>query len=180
MTAEEIFPHLFAHLRKGLMIHDQLAQGFGFLNLCGYQKCHEYHFYEESRNYHKLMIAYLENYNKLVQEEVIEVPHIIPPSWYNYTRMDVDPNTKKNSIKDFMKKWIDWEEETKKLLMTDYKILWEQNDICGAIIIKELLEEVNEELIDARDKRLNLEAINYDMPQIISEQKNLCELYKHK
>ena len=51
MTSEEIFSHLSSHMIKGLMIHDQLASAYKFLNLCGYSKCHEYHYFEESRTY---------------------------------------------------------------------------------------------------------------------------------
>ena len=40
MTVEEIFSLLSTHMAKGLMIHEQLATAFGFLNLCGYRKCH--------------------------------------------------------------------------------------------------------------------------------------------
>jgi hypothetical protein len=35
--------------------------------------------------------------------------------WHKYTTMDVDTNTKRNSIKDLMTKWVEWERSTKKL-----------------------------------------------------------------
>jgi len=35
--------------------------------------------------------------------------------------MEVDTNTKRSAVKDSMKKWVDWEKETKVLLEASYK-----------------------------------------------------------
>lgn len=180
MTVEEIFSHISAHMIKGLMIHDQLSSGYGFLNLCGYKKCHEYHYFEESYNYRCLQDYYLEHYNKLIPEEKIENPNIIPANWYKYARIDVDANTKRAAVKDMMKKWVTWEQETKMLLETSYKALYDMGEISAARKIGHFLDDVNEELSWAESKHISLENTGYEIGSIIGQQKHLCKKYWEK
>ena len=180
MTVEEIFSHLAAHMIKGLMIHDQIATAYGFLNLCGYKKCHEYHYFEESYNYRCLQDFYLNTYHKLIPEEKIENPAVIPSSWYKYSKIDVDANTKRSAVRDMMKKWVDWEQDTKTFLESSYKQLYDQNEICAALKIAALLKDVSKEWQYASEKHINLETSGYDISAIIAEQQPLCKKYWEK
>lgn len=177
MTNEEIFSQLATHMTKGLMVHNQIAIAFGFLNLCGYQKCHEYHFYEESKNYRELHNYYLMHFHKIILENEIEKPQIVPNSWLRYTSFDVDINTKREAIRELMKKWIEWEEEAKKLFEVSYKELYNNMAFAPAMLIKTLLLDTTEELAIAQKQLINLESMNYDMTQIISEQESLYKKY---
>ena len=40
-SVEDIFANLSAHMIEGLMIHDQMASYYKFLNLRSYAECHE-------------------------------------------------------------------------------------------------------------------------------------------
>lgn len=180
MIVEEIFSHLSAHMIKGLMIHDQLASAYDFLNLRGYRKCHEYHYFEESKNYRCLQTYYSEIYHKVIEEEKIDNPEIIPQNWLKHTKMDVDANTKRSAIRELMKKWVDWESETKTLLEQSYKQLFELGEIGAAIKIKDFLEDNCYELAHAEEKQINLEMIGYDLVKIIDEQNSLYEEYCSK
>lgn len=180
MTADEIFTQLCAHMIEGLMIHDQMASSYGFLNLCGYQKCHEYHYYHESYNYRCLYDYYLSHYHKLVKEAAIENPNIIPPNWYKYTRPDVDANTKRAAVKDLIKKWVDWEKDTKAKLEHAYKELYDLGDISAALKIAYFLNDASKELEYAESKMIDMENIGYDLGAIVNEQKYLYDKYKHK
>ena len=115
MTVEEIFATISSHMVKGLMIHTQLADYYDFLGLCGYKRCHEYHALKETCSYRGINRYYINHYNKLVVEQPIENPEVIPQNWYQYTRQDVDANTKRNAVKNGLDKWVEWEQETKKL-----------------------------------------------------------------
>lgn len=180
MNIEEIFSTLSAHMAKGLKIHNQLSNAFGFLNLHGYQKCHEYHFYEESNNYRDLNNFYIDNYNKLIVEEIEEKVDIIPSNWYKHIKDDVDTNTKRAAIRDLFKVWIDWEKETKTLLEKDYKELYELNEIYGALKIAELIKDVSEELKNAHKQFINLDSIGYDISLIVDEQETIYQKYLNK
>lgn len=180
MTVEEIFAKLSAHMIKGLMIHDQFSKAYGFLNLCGYQKCHQYHYYEESYNYHCLRDYYLNNYSKMIPEEKIEDPAIIPVNWYKYTKKDVDINTKRGAIQTMMNKWADWEKETKALLESSYKELYDAGEVCAALKISYFLQDVAKELKYVQTKLIDLETEGYNMSSIIGEQKELYCKYEEK
>ena len=180
MTIEEIFSQLAAHMAKGLIVHNQIADGFGFLNLKGYQKCHEYHYFEESSNYRYLIDFYLGHYYKMIKIEPIADPQIVPQNWYKYSKMDVDAGTKKNGIRELIKKWIEWEKDTQELLQSCYKELYGINELAAAIYLQKLITEVSDELKGAQEQYINLEAMNYDLSQIIAEQQTLYEEYKKK
>ena len=176
MTTEEIFAKISTHMAKGLRIHSQIAILYGFLNLCGYQKCHEYHFYEESCNYRCLQNFFLAHCGKMLHEDTIEEPDIIPSNWYKFSKFDVDANNKRSAIKDIVKKWVDWEKETKSLLESSYKQLYDLGEIDCALKISYFIKDVSHELATAQEKQINLESMGYDIVYIIDQQP---ELYKH-
>ena len=180
MSIEEIFSKISSHAAEGVSIHNQFSILFGFLNLCGYQKSQEYHYYEESYNYRCLQNFYLTHYGKMIKEEEVEKREIIPSNWYKYEKEEVDANNKKSTIKDIMKKWIQWEQDTKKLLESSYKQLYDLGDINGAAYVCKMVEEVSEELAAAKACHINLESIGYDMVYIIDIQKDVYEEYNEK
>lgn len=177
---EDIFSTLFAHMRKGVQMHNDLAYAFGFLNLLGYKKCHEYHMLEELHNYYEAKDFFLYNYSKMLIDENYEPVEIIPANWYKHSREDVDVNTKRSAIKDLTKIWVEWEKETKKLLEEKYKELYEMGEVLCAIKIAEMIKEVSEELKLAQEKQINLDSIGYDISLIVDEQSDLYDKYKEK
>ena len=54
-------------MKQGVEMHEQLADYYGFLNLPGYQKCHEYQMLCELLTYRKAKDMYMREYNQLVQ-----------------------------------------------------------------------------------------------------------------
>ena len=180
MTVEEIFNKIAAHMRKGLVVHDQIASIYGFLNLCGYKKCHEYHFLEESYAYRRLIDFYSDTYCKLLTADSLEIPKLIPSNWLKYTKMEVDINTKRNAIRDTMKQWVEWEQEAKKLWEDSYIKLYELGEVYAAQVIQTFLKDTAEELNMAREKQICLESSGYDMPFILEEQKSLYKKYEKK
>lgn len=178
MTVSEIFSALSAHFIKGLMIHDQLADYYDFLSLRGYKRCHEYHFKKESCSYRKLHRYYLNHYHKLIEEQRVDNPNVIPENWYKYLRTDVDPQTKKNAVKTGIAKWVEWERSTKSKLQEVYTDLYEQGEIATAMFIKEFIEDVDCELKYAERKYIDLMSVDYDLSFILEEQKRLHDKYK--
>ena len=178
MTVQEIFSELSAHCVRGMMVHDQMADYYDFLSLRGYKRCHEYHFKKESANYRKLHRYYLNHYNGLIGEEQIDNPDIIPPGWYRYTRFDVEPNTKRNAIKDGFSKWVEWEKETKSKLESACNTLYEMSEVSAAMFVKEMLKDVNCELKEAQRKHIELMSVEYDLSYVYAEQKRIHDKYK--
>lgn len=180
MTVEEIFSQISEHMVEGLMTHSQLSDYFGFLGLEGYQECHKYHYFSENINYRKLSDYYLSYYDKIIIEMPFTNPNIIPKDWYQYIRQEVDASTRKKSIQAGFEKWITWETQTKEKYQYFYNELIKLNEIATAEEIKHYIMDVNKELTEAKHKYLMLVANNFNISDIIIEQKELKEFYKDK
>ena len=180
MNIENIFSQLISHMRLGLEIHNDFAAIFGFLNLRGYQRCQEYHYYEESENYRNLQNFYTIKYNKLVEIEALPRRDIIPSNWYKYEKNEVDKSTKRNGIENVIRKWLEWEQETKHLLITNYKLLYDNGELIAANMIMKLIEDVDEEIQFIKNEQLNLAAIDYDLTIIVPDQEQLYNKYDEK
>lgn len=63
---QALYSELINRMKQGVAMHEQLADYYGFLNLPGYQKCHEYQMLCELLTYRKAKDAYMREYNQLV------------------------------------------------------------------------------------------------------------------
>ena len=180
MTVDEIFKDLSKHMIKGLMVHEQMANYYDFLGLGGYKRCHEYHYMKETCSYRSLCRYYINHFNKLIPDSEIENPKIIPDSWYNYTRQDVDPSTKKNAVKNGLVTWYEWERDTKILYEKMYKELMNIGEVAAASKVHCFLMDTDDELKKVERYMLDKMATNYDINGIIAEQKNKHTKYKKK
>ena len=64
---QALYSELINRMKQGVEMHEQLADYYGFLNLPGYQKCHEYQMLCELLTYRKAKDMYMREYNQLVQ-----------------------------------------------------------------------------------------------------------------
>lgn len=180
MTSEENFLKLSSHMKKGLTIHDQMSNIYGFLKLKGYQKLQEYRYYDETKTYKFLHNFFLNHYNKIIPDEPIEKLDLVPSNWYKHVSQDVDTGTKRNMIKELSHKWVNWERETKDLLQNIYKELFDAKETCAALMIADVLKEVEQELIAAQAVLIDLETISYDLSLIVDNQEKLYKKYCKK
>lgn len=63
---QSLYSELIEHMKQGVDMHEQLADYYGFLNLPGYQKCHEYHMLCELLAYRKAKHEYMKEFHQLV------------------------------------------------------------------------------------------------------------------
>ena len=180
MELKEIYSGIVSHMIKGMMVHAQMADYYDFLGLQGYKRCHEYHFLKETCAYRGVSRYFINHHDMLIPDERIENPNVIPESWFNHKREDVDSSTKKNAIKAGLTKWVEWERDTKAFYQQMYQELINLGEIASACKVKELIVDVDCELKKAERYWLNKEAMSYDMPTIISEQKKKHDKYKKK
>lgn len=180
MTVAEIFSKLSAHMLTGIMFHEDLANYYDFLGLAGYKRCHEYHSLAEYAEYRSVCRYYINHYNKLIEYSESTQKQVIPESWYSYSRQDVDMTTKKNSVRNGLSMWVDWERKTKTAYEEMYKEMLDIGEIAGACKIKCLIKDVDRELKHAERYLLNKIAVDYDMTYIIGEQDCLHDKYKKK
>ena len=180
MTVEEIFGKIAARLVKGMMAHDQFASYYQFLGFDGCKCCHEYHFLKETLSYRKVQKYYIRKYNKLVSEEKIEDPSIIPDSWWKHTRQDVDNSTKRSAVKTALELWHKWEVETHKVYCEMYKELEELGEYGSADFVRCLICDVEEEIKDIEKKQLTLGDVDYSLSYLAQRQSCLHDKYHDK
>ena len=180
MNIQEIFLQLTNHMLEGMMVHEQLANYFAFLVLQGYQCCHEYHHLDETLNYRRLQQYYIEHYNLLLPEPQPTIIQTIPPVWYNIDRQQITIQDKQEGIKKGMLAWQNWEYETKKLYEQSYSNLLSIAEVASAEQIKELIIDVDNELVEVEQMYLSILAIDIDLTVIIPEQKELFKTYSKK
>lgn len=180
MVVEEIFAKIKNHMLEGMVFHDQMARYYDFLNLKGYKRCHEYHYFDETLGYRKLCRYFMNRYQMFIPYDDMDNPQVIPEGWYRYTRQEVDTGTKKTAVKSGIEKWVKWENETKQLYQDMYKELINIGEVAAARKIVGYLESADKELKCAERKHIDLESINYDLPSIILEQESVHEKYRHK
>ena len=177
MTVDEIFTKLAEHMIEGIMTHNDLMRAYNFLGLYGFAKSHEYHYLEESGGYVRLLGYYSTRYHKLLNVQNIPKPEIIPDTWYKYTTMAVDANTKRQAVKSMMDKWVEWERKTKKLYQEMYKELCNINEVAAADEVKCFICAVDEELKHAEKKLIKLETLGYDISAIVGMQESMYKKF---
>ena len=170
-NADQIFSDISAHQIKGLMIHSQLADYYRFLGLDKYADCHEGHYHEENNSWRKMSAYYIQHFNRLIMEQQIDDPKIIPDEWMKATRQDVDTSTKRRAVERGMKQWVDWEKDTKKLYEAAFAELLTLGEGAAAMRVKKCMCAVDDELAEAQGWMLNKNATDYDIGHIIGENK---------
>lgn len=180
MTVDEIFSELSAQMLGGLMVHNQMANYYGFLGLPGYSKCHLYHYWSESKEHVKLMEYFFKYHNKLIRDMPVEDPKLIPKVWYNYEMKDVDVASKRNAVKTGMEKWIEWEEKTLEVYKKAYQNLINFGEINDACYVKKLIKNVTEELSEIKAWYLIKKTQDFEINSILSEQHKKKHEYKKK
>ena len=180
MTALEVFEQIDNRQIQALMFHTQMADYFDFLGLNGFKRMHEYRFLKEcaeNRGVHRYVLNHI---NKLLKDNGVANPKAIPVNWYNYSRLDVDASTRKNSVRDAFIKWHEWETQTKSFLEKKFKELTENGNIACANKVNELICNSDQELKIITRKVLKYKSIDWDMTYIEMEQDELHEHYKNK
>lgn len=183
MPFEEICKLIAQRLLQGCMNHEQFANYYDFLGLEGYSIFHEYHFFEQMHGYREFITYYIDHQDKLVQDfspNSLSTFNIIPDNWYDYTREDVDINTRRNAVKSGLEKYIHWEKETKKFLEDMYTQATQQGFIGISIQIKKYIKSVEEEIKHANKVYLEIKATDYDMPTVVAKQDYLIKKYTKK
>lgn len=183
MTIEEIGSLVSQRLLQGVMNHQQFSNYYNFLGLEGYKLCHKYHFLEQNYNYKEFIDYYMSQYNKLVPKFSLDTFNslfIIPQNWYEYSKEDMDTNTRRNAIKTGLEKYVHWEKDTKKFLEDMYVEAFNIHEIGMTFKIKQCICNVEKQIQKAQIQLLAAKSTDFDLPTIISKQDFLIKKYKKK
>lgn len=183
MPFEEICKLIAQRLLQGCMNHQQFANYYDFLGLQGYKLFHEYHFFEQMIGYREFITYFIQHENKLIPQfssETLTSTTLIPKNWYDYSRIDVDANTRRNAIKNGLQKYLRWERQTKSFLEEMCSQSIQQGYIGVSIQIKKYICSVEKEIEKAQKTYLEIKATDYDLPTVVAKQQFLIKKYSKK
>lgn len=180
MTVMDIWSKVSSRQLTGIMLHAQLADYFDFLNLHGFKREQEYHYFKESASRRGTHRYAINHHNQLIQDVSGVNPAIIPRDWIGHTRMDVSGNIRKNAIVEAFDKWRTWEQETKETYCALFAECTSYRWIADANKINELIKDVDQELKCLDRIILKLRAVDCDITYIMMCQDEMHEYYKEK
>lgn len=180
MTVDESINIIGSQMLGGIMLHAQLSHFYNFLGLKGYAQCQKYRYYEESCSYMDLNEYYICHCNKFISDDRVENQNVIPSDWYNFTRFDVTNSIRKGAIKMATERWVQWEKETKAVLEQHYQNFITLGEVAIANKMSEYIKHVDNELVKAQKVLLKLNAIDYNISDIMMEQEDLYKKYEKK
>jgi len=180
MTHEDIFRAIHDHQITALMFHSQMADLFDFLGLMGFKRMHEYQYFSESIEHRGLCRYYINHHNKLLVGGQPQEPEVLPTEWGQYTRFDVTPQVRRQTVEKAFKEYQEGESNTKKLYsqyviaLIDLGYVADSNRICN------LVSDVDIELKYLDRLYLKLKAISFDAVGVMDMQEELHEYYREK
>ena len=180
MPLEDICKMVAQRLLEGAMKHEQFANYYNFLGLKGYKCFHEYHFFEQILSYRKFITYYIDHEDKIFSNfsfNSLNSFSIVPENWSNYLREDVDINTRRSAIKTGLEKYVHWEIDTKKFLEDLCSQSIQQGLIAISLEIKKYICSVDKEIKHAKEELLEAQAVDYDLPTLVSKQDILKKKY---
>lgn len=177
---KEAYEEINSRQVTALMFHDQMADFFDFLGLAGFKRMHEYQYVAESAEHRATKRYFLNHHNRLLSEEHIEDPEVIPDSWYKYTRFDVSTQVRKQAVETAFDKYKEWETQTKECYEKHAKALMEAGYVADFMRVEELICDVDKELKHLERLTITLKSVAYDEVYIAELQHSMHEKYKKK
>ena len=179
MTGTEIFQEIARRQVLALMFHDSMYDLYAFLGLTGFKCWHRHQYLSESQEFLNTKQYFMSAHNKLLDIGDTGKPKIvIPDSWYGYTRFDVTPQVVKQHIEASFNAYKTWEEESKHLYESCAKSLFDIGRVADSQKVKELVQDVTEELDELYKVMLKLKASNYDIIYILELQPEFDKKFK--
>lgn len=181
MSVVENFARMASHMVEGMMVHEQLMNAYLFIGLKGYAACHKYHYLEETKGYISLCEYSVEHFDRMITANIDpkNLPEIIPNSWKQNNKYNIDAKTRLQAVEAALEEWIDWEEKTKAF----YESIFDETikeDVAASELVKSYILDVEEEIVYAKNELLAKRAMEFDMPSILEEQEKYERSFKKK
>ena len=206
---QTLYSELINRMKQGVEMHEQLADYYAFLNLPGYQKCHEYQMLCELLTYRKAKDMYMKEYNQLVQPTYMvsgmlsnmanmannnnnnnnntNTPNQMNNINMNNNGMTSMANAGKNYANNVIpQNWYNYtrydvDAGTKRTAVKDGFKKWLEYEKETRQYLSEMARRLEEkEIQTAENKMMDLESTGYDMAYILQQQNELQHHYAEK
>lgn len=176
----KIFAEISNLLITNAMRHEQFADVMDFLGLRGFKRQGEYHYFKENAELRGLHRYAINHFNKIIFDKTITIPRLIPASWENATRQQVDETTRRKYVKQMFTEWHTWEISAREKYQQWYKQLVDEGQIDAGCKVLKLLKDNEEEIKGLERQIIEYDAIDWDMTYIMFQQEGMHEHYREK
>lgn len=160
-------------------VHRELADLFWFVYMPGYAMWHEYQHLDESMTQRRVRRYMTETYHMFVPERLSESANITEPLLSDKNRKHLKTEESWKIIKEAFQIYCEWEEMTLKEYQRIAKELFNNGEISAFNFVGEIIKDVKAELVYLTDKTIELNAMDWDMTQIVAEQPDYFERYEY-
>lgn len=165
---------------EDIMRYNQMADIMDFMGCHGFKRMGEYSYYKASIALRKMHRYTINNCNRMVDEDSISNPEIIPQSWIAATRQQVDENTREKMVRQLIMGWKEYEKEKMSKLNNWQKKLLDEQQYCCAHMLMEYLDECREKVKRLERMIIEYSAVGWNMGYIMQQQEHLHNCYKKK
>ena len=115
----------------------------------------------------KINKYYITHRNALIDERPVNPSSYIPVEWKKMNRFQLTKDDIQKAVIFAINSWVEWEQQTKTFYTDCYNDLMKTGFAAEAEEVMDLLKDVDKELSEAESLQLYLEAIKYDMVEIM-------------
>lgn len=162
-----------------LAVHRELADLFWFIYMPGYALMHEYQYLDESCTQRKVRRYMSETYHTFVPDKIPKSANITEPLLDGRNRKTLKMEDNRKIIQEAFRIYQEWEESTLQEYQRIAKELFANGEISTFNFVGGIIKGVKAELVYLTDKVIELNAHNFDMPQIVGEQPDYFERFEY-
>ena len=176
----ELLSQVNNRYHMAILFHREQADLFWYLSLPGFAMMHEYQLAAESFIQRKIKRFIISTYNRVSPDDIPKTANIITPLIKGKSRKETNSSERWTAIKESFKAYETWEDATLREYERIAKQLSERGEIASYRFVSKVVEDVHTELSYISDLLLAYNSMDYDMPQIVSDQDTLFERYEYK
>lgn len=162
-----------------LAVHRELADVFWFINMPGYALWNEYQYVDENITQRKIKRYTTSTYHTFAPDKLPKNANITEPLLNGKNRKLLKMEDTWKIIKESFRIYQEWEQTSLEKYQRIAAELFAAGEISTFNFVGGIIKDVKAELVYVTDKIIELNAMDWDMSQIIAEQENYYERYSH-
>lgn len=174
----ELLQEINNNYHVALAVHRELADTFWFIYMPGYAMLNEYQLLDESMTQRKIKRYITSTYHEFVPDKLPKSANITEPLLSGRNRKTLKMEDSWKIIKEAFRIHQEWEESALDEYQRIAAKLASNGDIAAFNFVGEIIKDVKAELVYVTDKVIELNAMDWDMSQIVAEQTNYLERYE--
>lgn len=175
----ELLSEINNNYHMAIAVHREIADCFWFIYMPGYALWHEYQHLDESLTQRKIKRYISETYHTFVPDKLVKSANISEPLLSGKNRKTLKMDSSFKIIQELFRIYQEWEESTLREYQRIGTEILANGEVSTFNFVSEIIKDVKAELVYITDKHIELAAMDWDMPQIVSEQPDYFERFEY-